>query len=78
MDISGEFTTTVSDVDGDEHEVTVRYKGYYQQEKISGPPENCCLGEGEIDIEVDYPVGIKFPDLEEHLHDEAWGDYLNG
>ncbi len=80
MDIGGEFTTTVNDVDGNEHEVTVRYKGYYQQEKISGPPEKCYPAEGEIELEVDFPANFEFDrkNLEDYILDEAWGDYLNG
>ena len=78
MDIGGEFTTTVNDVDGNEHEVTVRYKGYYFPPIRNGSSENSYPADGGIELEIDYPAGIKFPDLEEYLHDEAWGDYFNG
>jgi hypothetical protein len=80
MDIGGEFTTFVFDVEGREHEVTVKYKGYYLPSRINGSPENSYPAEGEIELEVDFPAGFEFDhdELEDYLQDEAWGDFLNG
>jgi hypothetical protein len=75
MDIGGEFTTTVCDIDGNQHEVTVRYKGYYFPPIRKSSSEGSWPAEGGIDLEIDYPAGIKFADLEEYLHDKAWEHY---
>lgn len=63
------FTDTIyftySDSDGGEHygEAVVRFEGYYDPGKISGPPENCYPPEGEdyrtvesIDVEKTDPL----------------------
>ena len=77
MDISGEFTTTVNDIDLKEHEVIVRYKGYYIPAIIGGPPENCYPAEGEINLEIDFPSGVEFnlDDLQDYLEQKAWEHY---
>jgi len=62
---SGEFEAVVTDVDGNEHDVLVKYQGYSDPGFISGPPENCYPPEGEIEIEVTgLPAGV-IPDDDE-------------
>lgn len=72
----GSFVATVKDVNGNEHEITVRYGGYSDPGRLSGPPEDCYPPEGEIEIEFDgIPEGVDFGDLDalhERLADEAW------
>jgi len=79
MDIGGEFTTIVIDIDGNEHEVNVQYKGYFFPAKLNGSPENSYPAEGELtELEVDLPAGIEFDDLEDYLHNKAWEHFQNG
>jgi len=74
---SGEFTSTITDADGNEHEVTVTYKGYSDPGVCSGPVERCYAPEGEIEIDVrGIPEGFELTDAEQKLlEDQAW-DHL--
>lgn len=70
---SGEFVTTVEDVAGVEHDLTVRFSGYVDPGRCYGPPENCYPPEGEIEIDYTLPAGVEFADtLHEKLEDQAW------
>lgn len=80
MDIGGEFTTTVNDIDGNQHEVIIRYKGYYLPAKIYCLPDKYYPAEGEIELKIDFPAGYEFDkdELEYVLHEKAWEDFLYG
>ena len=72
----GEFRTWVEDVNGNEHEITVRYRGYSDPGRLYGPPENCYPPESEIELEYEgIPEGVDFGDLDaihERIEEEAW------
>jgi hypothetical protein len=76
----GSFVATVDDVDGNEHEVTVTYRGYSDPGRTYGPPEECYPPEGEMDIAIDgIPDGVDFGDrdaLHQRLEDQAWEHLL--
>ena len=70
---SGEFDATIT-VDDTDYEVLVKYKGYSDPGRFSGPPENCYPPEGEMEIDViGLPPGITPSDKEqERLEDLAY------
>lgn len=77
----GEFVATVEDVTGEEHDLTIQWRGYYDPGNTSGPVERCYPEEGEIEIEVvgGLPEGVNFGDLDdlnERLEDWAWEDFM--
>lgn len=76
---SGEFETTVTDVDGNEHEVVVAYGGYSDPGVCSGPVERCYAPEGECEIIVKgAPTGVEVDESEyARLEDEAWDHLVN-
>jgi len=77
------FTSWV-EVGDEEIPIVVQWEGYYQREKISGPPEDCYPAEGEMEITHvepagDWPEGLgadefamAVRDAEIRLHSEAW------
>lgn len=82
----------VTDQDGGDHKVEIRvhYDATYQSERISGPPEDCCPAEGEMNITEkqiinENPVGITdemvfkaAEDQEDFLEREAWDHFFEG
>jgi len=63
---SGEFEATVTDVDGKEHDVLVKYQGYIDSGRVYGPPDDCYPPESEVEIEVTgLPAGATFDDEEQ-------------
>ena len=46
------------DFSGTEHSATVRFYGYNDPGKISGPPENCYPPEGESLFEIMEIIGV--------------------
>lgn len=75
----GVFDTFIQDENGVGYFVTVRWRGYKDPGKLSGPPEDCYPAEGEIEIDYDpLPAGVDFGDLDllqADLEERAWQDF---
>ena len=65
---------TVTDTAGAEHDVTIKFAGYYDPGKLYGPPENCYPPEGEVEWEiVGLPAGVVLAKSEEeHIEESAF------
>lgn len=70
---SGSFTFCVEDTDGKEHEILVKYKGYYDSGNTSGPPEYCYPPEGEMEVEYQLPDFVEIDDLDT-IHQQIEGE----
>ena len=65
---SGEFTFYVEVDDGKETPINVKWRGYSDSGRLSGPPEDCYPPEGEM--ELDYQLPSNAFDSAEKLHEQ--------
>lgn len=75
---SGEFSATVTDTDGNEHDVLVKYRGYSDPGRIH-PVDESYAPESEIELDVTgIPEGVTVPESEhERLEEKAYEHLVN-
>jgi len=86
--MKNEFVSWV-EVGDEEIPIVVQWEGYYQREKISGPPEDCYPAEGEMEITHvepagDWPEGLSADEFalavskaQDRLTEAAWDEYFS-
>ena len=73
----GEFTDIVTDSEGNEIPVTVKWQGYSDPGRTYGPPEDCYSPEGDMELTITGAEGRDIPDAEYDRLEELAYEYLD-